>query len=95
MCCFADTHLPMPEADKPRGTTVPELNDKTLPLRHLGSHKADDEGDVTRPLPLAMLTYQHTRGATLLHQPDKDQATRETYGGYYHQEGQVPPPWPR
>lgn len=67
MCCFADTHLPMPEADKPRGTTVPELNDKTLPLRHLGSHKADDEGDVTRPLPLAMLTYQHTRGATLLH----------------------------
>lgn len=67
MCCFADTHLPMPEADKPRGTTVPEFNDKTLPLRHLGSHKADDEGDVTRPLPLAMLTYQHTRGATLLH----------------------------
>lgn len=67
MCCFADTHLPMPEADKPRGTTVPELNDKTLPPRHLGSHKADDEGDVTRPLPLAMLTYQHTRGATFAH----------------------------
>lgn len=57
----------MPEADTTRGTTAPGLNDKTLPPRHLGSHKADDEGDVTRTLPLGMLTYQHTRGATLLH----------------------------
>ncbi|KAK1863558.1 hypothetical protein I4F81_006112 [Pyropia yezoensis] len=94
MCCFADTHLPMPEADKPRGTTVPELNDKTLPPRHLGSHKADDEGDVTRPLPLAMLTYQHTRGATDASAGDDDASGGVLNGasGGMRGPGALPPP---